>query len=148
MSSSPVSRTNFVIAYKTYLTIPIYYRSPVACHKFVTVWTRLSILELSKPLKSATLLNIAYFTALHALGSWLAVNMICCYWGDFYEMNLRCSRCKLRLSRDALVVGVQSLIIVGRSTKVGQLINLGESTEIASVDVPRSHRIMLRTEWK
>ncbi len=31
------------------------------------------------------LLYIAYFTALHALGSWLAVNAICCCWGNFYE---------------------------------------------------------------
>ncbi len=31
------------------------------------------------------LLNIAYFTALHALGLWLAVNKICCCWGGFHE---------------------------------------------------------------
>ncbi len=31
------------------------------------------------------LLYIAYFTALHALVSWLAVNAICCCCGDFYE---------------------------------------------------------------
>ncbi len=34
----------------------------------------------------------------------------------------------------------------GRSTSVGQLINLGESTEMTLVNVSRSHCIMLRTE--
>ena len=44
------------------------------------------IIKLSKPLTIATfILHIAYFTALHALGTWLAVNAICCCWGDFYE---------------------------------------------------------------
>ncbi len=42
------------------------------------------ILKFSKPSTSATF-YIAYFTALHALGSWLAANAICCCWGDFYE---------------------------------------------------------------
>ncbi len=37
------------------------------------------------------LLYIACFTALHALGSWLAVNAICCCWGDFYEWS--CTVC-------------------------------------------------------
>ncbi len=35
--------------------------------------------------RARLLLYIVYFTALHTLGSWLAVNAICCCWGDFYE---------------------------------------------------------------
>ena len=35
--------------------------------------------------RARLLLYISYFTALHALGSWLAVNTTCCCWGDFYE---------------------------------------------------------------
>ncbi len=31
------------------------------------------------------LLYIVHITALHALGSWLAVNAICCCWGGFFE---------------------------------------------------------------
>ncbi len=35
--------------------------------------------------RAQLLLYIAYFTALHALGLWLAVNAICSCWGDFYD---------------------------------------------------------------
>ena len=43
-----------------------------------------TIPEFSKPLTSATFTQHR-ITALHALGSWLAVTAICCCWGDFYE---------------------------------------------------------------
>ncbi len=35
--------------------------------------------------RARLLLYTAYFAALYALGSWLAVNRICYCWGDFYE---------------------------------------------------------------
>ncbi len=37
--------------------------------------------------RARLLLYIAYFTALHALGSWLAVDAICCCWGEFYKWS-------------------------------------------------------------
>ncbi len=35
--------------------------------------------------RARLLFYIAYFNVLHALGAWLAVNAICCCWGDFNE---------------------------------------------------------------
>ena len=61
--------------------------------------------------RAQRLLYIAYFTALHALGSWLIVNAICYLLGRLSWKNLRRTRCKLCLSRDALSKGLQNLII-------------------------------------
>ncbi len=44
-----------------------------------------TIPEFSKLLTSATFTLHCVFTALHTLGSWLAVNAICCCWDKFYE---------------------------------------------------------------
>ncbi len=54
-------------------------------HCCICKYKSLAIIKFNKPLTSVTLLYIVYFTALHTLGSWLAVNVICYYWVDFYE---------------------------------------------------------------
>ena len=69
---------------------------------------------------SATLvlLYIAYFTALHAFGSWLAVNEICSCGSDFYEWICAVRDASSASHGEALVKGLQNLIIINKSVSI------------------------------